>query len=151
MPLIAARKLDHLAGLHVVEAVDARDAVADRQHLADLGDLGFGAEILDLLLEDRGDFRGLDIHVVLQAPFIACVSRASLALSEESIWREPTLTTSPPISDGSTCVDKPNVALEGVLERAGERRQLLGLERLRARDGRPRVRRAAPRRSSRTR
>ena len=58
----AALELDHLAGLHVVEAVDAGDAVADRQHLADFGDFGLLAEILDLLLEDCGDFRGADIH-----------------------------------------------------------------------------------------
>src|SRR5262249_18500855 len=45
----AVLKLDHLAGLHVVEAIDAGDAVADRQHLADLGDFGLLAEILDLL------------------------------------------------------------------------------------------------------
>ena len=59
----AALELDHLAGLDVVEAVDAGDAVADRQHLADLGDLGLGAEILDLLLQDRGDFGGADVHL----------------------------------------------------------------------------------------
>ena len=35
----AAGELDHLAGLDVVEAVDAGDAVADREHLADFGDL----------------------------------------------------------------------------------------------------------------
>ena len=58
----AASELDHLAGLDLVEAVDAGDAVADRQHLADLGDLGLLAEILDLLLEDRGDFGGADVH-----------------------------------------------------------------------------------------
>ena len=37
--LHAVGELDHLAGLDIVEAVDARDAVADRQHLADFGDL----------------------------------------------------------------------------------------------------------------
>ena len=58
----ATGELDHLARLHVVEAVDARDAVADRQHLADLGDLGLLAEVLDLLLEDRGDLCGADFH-----------------------------------------------------------------------------------------
>ena len=58
----AALELDHLAGLHVVEAVDAGDAVADRQHLADFGDFRLLAEILDLLFEDGGDFRGADIH-----------------------------------------------------------------------------------------
>ena len=35
MPLHAVGELDHLAGLDVVEAVDAGDAVADRQHGAD--------------------------------------------------------------------------------------------------------------------
>src|SRR4029079_13338792 len=50
------------AGLHVVETVDARDAVADRQHLADLGDLGLLAEVLDLILEDRRDLCGADFH-----------------------------------------------------------------------------------------
>ncbi len=58
----AVLELDHLAGLHVVEAVDAGDAVADREHLADLGDLGLLAEILDLLLEDCGNFGGADVH-----------------------------------------------------------------------------------------
>ena len=58
----AVGELDHLAGLDLVEAVDAGDAVADRQHLADLGDLRLLTEILDLLLEDRGDLSGPDIH-----------------------------------------------------------------------------------------
>ena len=58
----AVRELDHLAGLDLVEAVDAGDAVADRQHLADLGDFGLLAEIGDLVLEDRGNFGGADIH-----------------------------------------------------------------------------------------
>src|SRR5690606_28893520 len=58
--LHAAFELDHLAGLDVVEAVDAGDAVADRQHGADLGDLGLGAEIGDLVANDLGDFSGAD-------------------------------------------------------------------------------------------
>ncbi len=60
--LDAAGELDQLAGLALVEAVNARDAVADRENLTDLGDLGFLAEILDLVLEDGGDFRSFDIH-----------------------------------------------------------------------------------------
>jgi hypothetical protein len=59
---LAALELDHFAGLDVVEPVDVGDAVADRQHLADFGNLGFLAEILDLLFEDCGNFRGADIH-----------------------------------------------------------------------------------------
>ena len=60
--LDAAGELDHLAGLDVVEAVDAGDAVTDGEDLADLGDFGLGAEIGDLLLEDGRDFGGADIH-----------------------------------------------------------------------------------------
>src|SRR3954462_12873933 len=41
----AVLELDHLAGLHIVEAVDAGNAVADGEHLADFGDLGLAAEI----------------------------------------------------------------------------------------------------------
>src|SRR5690606_1558576 len=96
----AAGKLDHLAGLDVVEAVDAGDAVADGENLTDLGDLGFLAEILDLVLKDCGDFRGADVHQ--PTSFSASLSELSFVLSDVSIWREPTLTTSPPSSDGST-------------------------------------------------
>ncbi len=92
--LDAAGKLDQLAGLAVVEAVDAGDAVADRQHLADLGDFGFLAEILDLVLENCGNFRGADIHQ--PTSFSASLSELSLVFSEVSIWREPILTISPP-------------------------------------------------------
>src|SRR5262252_4014477 len=55
-------ELDHLAGLNIVEAIDAGDAVADRQHLADFRHFGLLAEILDLFFEDRRDFCGADIH-----------------------------------------------------------------------------------------
>src|SRR5262249_20468064 len=48
----AVRELDHLAGLDLVEAVNARDAVAHRKHLTHLGDIRLGAEIGDLLLQD---------------------------------------------------------------------------------------------------
>ena len=60
--LDAVRELDHLAGLDLVKTVDPRDAVADAEHPADLGDLRLLPEILDLILEDRGDFRCLDAH-----------------------------------------------------------------------------------------
>ena len=96
----AVLELDHLAGLHVVEAVGARDAVADRQHLADFGDFGLLAEILDLLLEDRGDFGGADVHQ--ETSFIASLIAFSLVRSEASTMRLPSLTISPPMIDGST-------------------------------------------------
>ena len=100
----AVLELDHLAGLHVVEAVDAGDAVTDRQHLADFGDLGLLAEILDLLLEDGGNFCGADIHQ--RASFIACLIELSLVRSELSTMRLPTLTISPPMIAGSTLTSK---------------------------------------------
>ena len=62
----AAREFDHFAGLNFVEAVNARDAVADGEDLADLADFGFGAEVLDLGFQDRGNFCGLDIHGCLK-------------------------------------------------------------------------------------
>src|SRR5262249_34983294 len=58
----AAGKLDHFTGLNIVEAVNARDAVADGENLADFADFRFGTEILDLAFEDGGDFGWLDVH-----------------------------------------------------------------------------------------
>jgi len=59
----------HLAGLDLVEAVDAGDAVADGDDLADLGHVGRAVELVDLLLEDGGNFGGADFHHAV--PFIA--------------------------------------------------------------------------------
>src|SRR6185369_8183105 len=70
--LDAAGKLDHLAGLDIVEAVHAGDAVADAEHFADFTDLRLGAEILDLALQDGGDFGGLDIHIRFLHSKLAC-------------------------------------------------------------------------------
>ena len=96
----AVLELDHLAGLDVVEAVDAGDAVADGQHLSDFGNFSLLAEILDLVLEDRGNFRGADVHQ--PASFIACLIELSLVRSELSTMRLPSLTTRPPMMEGST-------------------------------------------------
>ena len=97
--LHAAVELDHLARLDVVEPVDAGDAVADRQHGADLGDLSFGTETGDLVLDYLGNFCGVDIHC---QPFMALARELSLVRSEPSIIRLPMRTTSPPSSEGST-------------------------------------------------
>ena len=59
----AAGEFHHLAGLDVVEPVDPGHAVADGEHLAHLGDIGLGAEIGDLLLQDCRNFGGADIHL----------------------------------------------------------------------------------------
>ena len=92
--------VDQFAGLDVVEAIDAGDAVADGQDLADFGDLGFITEIRDLVLENRRDFCGADIHQ--PTSFIRVRSELSLVLSEASTMREPSLTTMPPMIEGST-------------------------------------------------
>src|SRR5690606_31906834 len=63
--------------------------------------LGFLAEILDLVLEDRRDFRGFDVHY--PTSFMATRIAVSFVLRELSIIRLPTLTTRPPIRLGSTC------------------------------------------------
>src|SRR5258707_6083431 len=96
----AVLELDHLARLDVVETVDAGNAVADRQHLPDFGNFSLLAEILDLVLEDRGNFRGADVHQ--PASFIACLIELSLVRSELSTMRLPILTTRPPMIEGST-------------------------------------------------
>src|SRR5271166_6634427 len=56
------RKRDHLAGLDRVETIDASDAVADRQHLADFRDIRLAAEICDLMFEYRRNLRRANFH-----------------------------------------------------------------------------------------
>src|SRR5262249_32757960 len=99
-PAHAVLELDHLAGLDVVEAVDPGDAVTDREHLTDLGALRLLAEVLDLLFQDCRNFGWADVHQ--WASCIATLIALSLVRSELSTMREPSLTTRPPISEGST-------------------------------------------------
>ena len=54
----AVLELEPLERHAVLEAVDARDAVADLEHRPDLGEIGLDVVLLDLLLEDRGDLFG---------------------------------------------------------------------------------------------
>ena len=71
-------QLEHLERHRVLEAVHAGDAVADREHRADLGQRdAVGVEALDPGLEDAGDLVGIDLHVVW-APCVAArrLSRA---------------------------------------------------------------------------
>ena len=108
-----AGEFDHLAGLHLVEAIDAGDAVTDRKHLADFRDLSLLAEILDLILKDRGNLSGADVHQPV--PFMATLSCSILVLIELSIMRLPTFTTRPPSRAGSTLawrvISRPTLAL----------------------------------------
>ena len=70
----AVRQLEHLQRHAVVEPVDAGDAVGDREHGADLGEVGaVGVQSLDPLSQDRCDLVGLDLHWVLYClPYAAC-------------------------------------------------------------------------------
>src|SRR6185436_17023527 len=79
--------------------------VADGEHLSDLGDRSLLAEILDLLLEDCGDFCGADVHQ--PTSFIACLIVLSWVRSELSTMRLPSLTVSPPMIPGSTVTSSP--------------------------------------------
>ena len=51
----AVLELEHLHRDGALEPVDAGDAVADLEDGADLGEVGLDVEVLDPLLEDRGD------------------------------------------------------------------------------------------------
>ena len=125
----AVLELDHFAGLDIVEAVDAGDAVADRQNLADLGDLGFIAEIGDLVLQDRGNLCGADIHQ--PTSFMRVRSELSLVLSEPSTMREPSLTMRPPMIDGIDLDgDLDGLAAGHLGERAFQRRDMRIRQRL---------------------
>ena len=107
----AVLELDQLAGLDLVEAVSAGDAVADRQHLADFRDFRLGAEIGDLGLENGGNFSGADVHQ--PTSFMRRRIALSLVFSEPSTMREPSLTTSPPMIDGSTLAVRRDVLAAG--------------------------------------
>src|ERR1700743_1062643 len=83
----------------MVETEDTSNTVPDGQPLPHFGNLGLLAEILDLVLEDRGNFRRADVHQ--PASFIACLIELSLVRSELSTMRLPSLTTRPPMIEGS--------------------------------------------------
>ena len=59
----AVRELEHLAGHGALDAVHARDAVAERHDAADFGDVDFDGVAADLLADDLGDFFSFDIHI----------------------------------------------------------------------------------------
>ena len=62
----AVGELDHLAGHHAGQAVDAGDAVADLEHAADLADVDLRRELLDFLLDDGSDFVALNFIAILR-------------------------------------------------------------------------------------
>ena len=56
------RELEHLAGHRALDAVNARDAVADRHDRAHFGDVHINGVVADVVADDLGDFFGLDLH-----------------------------------------------------------------------------------------
>src|SRR5688572_25092498 len=58
----ATREFQHLAVLHVGEAVDAHDAVGHGHDRADVALLGGARELLDARLDQIADFGGFDCH-----------------------------------------------------------------------------------------
>ncbi|PAV74107.1 hypothetical protein WR25_21192 [Diploscapter pachys] len=80
--LHAIGEFDHLARLDVVEAVDARDAVADAEHLAGLADLGLVTEVADLAAEQFGVDRQVDGNVAADAGAQLLLEFADLFLGQ---------------------------------------------------------------------
>ena len=60
MPVTSCGKVDHLAGHDFIEAVNARDAVADRDYRADFFDGDRLLVVLDLFADDFCDFVRFD-------------------------------------------------------------------------------------------
>ncbi len=77
------REFDHFASLNIVQTVNAGDTVADGQNLTDFGDLSLLAEVLDLLFQDSGSFRGADVHQ--PTSFSASLREESLVRRDVSI------------------------------------------------------------------
>ena len=75
-PHDAVGKLQQLARHRLLEPVDPRDAVTDRDDRPHLGEVHLAAEPLDLLPEDLADLVDLDLHPDYSFP-IAVRSRAS--------------------------------------------------------------------------
>ena len=91
----AVFELDHFARLDVVEAVNTGNTVADGEHLAHFGDMGFRTEVLDLIFKNGRNFCGADIHQ--PTSFIAVRMPLSFVRSEESTILEPICTIIPPM------------------------------------------------------
>ena len=62
-PHDATGEFDQLAGLYIVQTVNARNTVTDRQNPTNLGHFGLLTEILDLVLKDRRNLCSLDTHL----------------------------------------------------------------------------------------
>src|SRR5690606_34205684 len=124
-------ELDHFTGLDIVEAVDAGDAVADREHRTDFADRGVGPEIGDLVLDDLADFSGADFHYsafhrsreAIETGTDAAVDQLAAQLDDETAENGGV--------DGRCDAD---IAADTGLEIGGERLDLLCAQRMRTGD-----------------
>ena len=83
----AVREFEHLAGHRVVDAVHARDAVADRDDAADLGNVHVDGVTPDLFADDLGNLFGVDGHMLClkgQIRFPACCVRRAAPSSSRA-------------------------------------------------------------------
>ncbi len=109
----AVVELEHLERDAVLEPVDARDAVAELQHGADLGEVRLDVELLDPLAQDRRDLFGRSFirsnSLSLRARWR---SRSSRPRTLASSLIDPAWRTMPPIRSGSTvrvaCTSRPD-------------------------------------------
>src|SRR5205085_3468415 len=81
-----ARELEHLAGHRPLDAVHARDAVADGDDGADFGDIHVRGKAADLVTNDLGDFVRSNVH--------ACPRRVRVARLAPLRGTRPTLSVS---------------------------------------------------------
>ena len=113
----AVRELEHLAGHRPLDAVHARDAVADRDDGADFGDVDLDGVAADLVANDLGDFFRSDVHRHLPVgsrpacgpvpalPLLAVAGASSSWVATlPSYTVLPMRATTPPMSAGSTLV-----------------------------------------------
>ena len=62
-PVDAVRELEHLARHHLLDAVDTRDPVANRDDAAHFGDIDVDGEAANLLANDLGYLFGFYVHL----------------------------------------------------------------------------------------
>src|SRR5690606_29200089 len=78
----AMRELEHLAGHGTLDAVHARDAIANRYDRAHFGDVDVDGIVADLVADDLGDLFSLDIHSISPAgkPTLPRLARTTAGL-----------------------------------------------------------------------
>src|SRR6516225_3311545 len=126
LAVLGGRELEHFALHRVGQAVHAADAVGDGDDRALVADVGRRPQAFDAALDQFGNFSGIQLHDLTPKGEAAwppglkgvsvgcclgdqCVSAARIcsrrATTEVSSTSSPTVTRTPPISDGSTVTE----------------------------------------------